>query len=83
MIDRLPSSLVELGSLVATIVLATVLTVVGLVVEAIGVLTVLTGEAALGAWELALGLLLCYAGMYLLGYRRVLPQLRTLLGSEH
>ncbi|MFB6297770.1 MAG: hypothetical protein ABEH56_04545 [Salinirussus sp.] len=50
----------------------------GLVVEQEGLRNLLTGQTTLGGWEAGMGLLLLFAGTYMLGYQELLPRLRAL-----
>ncbi|AGN01563.1 hypothetical protein L593_08090 [Salinarchaeum sp. Harcht-Bsk1] len=64
-------SVVELaGSLLA----AVAFTLAGLFVELQSVLSFAGGEMSTGTWFAVLGMLLLYAGVYLLGYERVVAQ---------
>jgi len=65
-------SLVELLGLALSAVAAGVLTVVGALIENAGVADLLAGQSLFGLWELWMGALALYAGVYLLGYERVL-----------
>lgn len=56
---------------------AVVFSVLGLFAELQGVESLLSGELVLGLWLSAFGLLLLYAGVYLLGYERVAKQLHA------
>lgn len=73
MVDVPTDSFVELLELVLVAVGSGALALGGLVVELAAVGDLTTGHAAIGIWELAFGAVLCYAGCYLLGYRRVVP----------
>lgn len=50
-------------------------TVIGLIAEFNGILRLLGGDLAAGVWLGFVGLLALYAGVYLLGYERLLTQL--------
>jgi len=63
--------LVSLLELLASLFAAAVLTLVGLLTENAAVADLLAGPSVFGLWELGMGLLLLYAGIYMLGYRRV------------
>ena len=63
--------LVSLLELLALLSAAAVLTLVGLLTENAAVADLLAGPSIFGFWELGMGLLLLYAGVYMLGYRRV------------
>jgi divalent metal cation (Fe/Co/Zn/Cd) transporter len=69
-------SLSELVTTVAAAVGSAVLTVAGLFVEWAGVQNLVTGHAGAGLWEAWIGLLVLYAGLYLLGYRTVWRRVR-------
>ncbi|WP_324756496.1 hypothetical protein [Haloarcula montana] len=64
-------SLVELLGVVISAVAAGVLTVVGALAENAGLADLLAGQSVFGLWELGMGALALYAGIYLLGYKRV------------
>lgn len=51
--------------------------VLGLFTELQGVTSLLSGELVLGLWMSAFGLLLLYAGVYLLGYERVAKRINA------
>lgn len=72
---ELSESMIELLAIALSALGSAALASVGLVLEFVAVGDLATGHAAIGAWELALGALLLYAGCYLLGYRRVLSAL--------
>ena len=52
---------------------AILFTVVGAVVDGNGLRALMAGSTAQGAWELWMGTLAIFVGIYLLGYRTVLP----------
>lgn len=62
------------------IILAVVLTVIGLFSEQMGVVNVNGGDM-LGLWYLYIGALTLYAGVYVLGYERALPHVREQFGD--
>jgi hypothetical protein len=68
------NSIVELA---ASLLAAVAFTLAGLFVELQSVLSFAAGELSTGAWFALLGLLLLYAGIYLLGYERVVAQYVT------
>ena len=49
----------------------------GVLAELWGIQSLLSGEIVLGLWLGGFGVLLLYAGVYLLGYERVLKQVRA------
>ena len=63
--------LVSLLELLASLLAAGVLTLDGLLTENAAVADLLAGPSFFGLWELGMGLLLLYAGVYMLGYKRV------------
>ena len=54
---------------------AVVFTVVGVLVERAGVANLVGGAPGLGAWELFMGALALFVGVYLLGYRTAWPSI--------
>lgn len=70
---ELSESMVELLAVALSALGSAALALVGVAVEFAAFVDLTTGHAGIGAWELALGGLLLYAGCYLLGYRRVEP----------
>lgn len=66
-------SLPELLELVLSALLATAFTAGGTLTEQAALSDLSAGVSTFGLWELYMGLVLLYAGVYLLGYRRVLP----------
>ncbi|MBX0322251.1 hypothetical protein EGH21_04295 [Halomicroarcula sp. F13] len=64
-------SLAELLGLLVSALLAGVLTVVGVLTESAGLSNLLAGQSVFGLWELWMGAVLLYAGLYMLGYKRV------------
>jgi len=63
--------------LVAYAIGAVIFTALGVLAEFNGVLRLVGGDPAAGTWLAFIGLLLLYAGVYLLGYERILTQLRS------
>lgn len=80
--DRANVSAVELLELLATVIGSLVITAIGLSLEVAALANVLAGEVPLGVWEGVLGLLALYAGLYLVGYQRAWPKLRSLQESS-
>lgn len=72
----LGDSMGELLALALTALGSGILAVAGLAIELAAVGNLATGHATVGLWELCVGGMLLYAGVYLLGYRRVVPALR-------
>ena len=68
-------SVVELLGFVLSVLAAGLLTVVGALTESAGLANLLAGQSTLGLWELGMGALALYAGIYLLGYQRVVRRL--------
>ncbi|WP_424002774.1 hypothetical protein ACOZ4I_02710 [Haloarcula salina] len=71
-------TLPELLELVLSVLLATAFTAVGTLTEQAAISDLSGGVSAFGLWELYMGLVLLYAGVYLLGYQRVLPAIGRL-----
>ena len=69
-------SLGELVSLLLATVASGLLTAVGVLTENAGVADLLAGQSVFGLWELGMGALLLYVGVYMLGYREVWLGLR-------
>lgn len=70
-------SLAELLSLLLTAVAAGLLTVVGALTENAGITDLLAEPSVFGVWEVGMGALLLYVGIYMLGYRQVWLGLRS------
>ena len=64
-------SLTELLSLLLRALAAGVLTVVGALTENAGITDLLAGPSVFGLWEVGMGGLLLYAGVYMLGYKQL------------
>lgn len=75
MIDVPTESVGELVSLLTTALLSGALTVVGLLIERAGVHELLVGHTVLGAWELVMGGIPLFVGLYLIGYQRLWQRL--------
>ena len=69
-------SLGELLSLLFRALAAGLVTVVGVLTENAGIGELLAGPSVFGLWEVAMGALLLYVGIYMLGYREVWLGLR-------
>ena len=74
--DALVETMIETGLFVIETVLIGVLTTIGLLSEQIGVSSLTSGET-LGLWYVYVGAISLYAGLYVVGYERVLPRLRA------
>ena len=72
-------SLGELLSLLLRALAAGLLTVVGALTENAGIGDLLAGPSVFGLWEVGMGALLLYVGIYMLGYRQVWLGLRQQL----
>lgn len=57
---------------------AVAFTVVGLLVDRAGLEALLAGAPMQGVWELWMGTLAIFVGLYLLGYRTALPSIARL-----
>ena len=69
-------SLGELVSLLLRALAAALLTVVGALTENAGIADLLAEPSVFGLWEVGMGALLLYVGIYMLGYREVWLGLR-------
>ena len=72
----------ELVAVVLFSIGAGVLAVTGVLAELAGVSNLATGHVALGAWELYMGGLALFVGLYLLGYREVVQRVRRLVAAR-
>ena len=68
-------SLVDVLATLAAVVGSVAFTVVGVLVDRAGLEALLGGAVAQGAWELWMGTLAVFVGVYLLGYRTAVPAL--------
>lgn len=69
-------SLGELLGLVGTAVVSGVVTVAGVLIERAGLAELAAGHSTIGLWEVLVGGLVLYVGLYLLGYQKVWRPLR-------
>ncbi|MFC7019805.1 MULTISPECIES: hypothetical protein [Haloarcula] len=67
----------ELADLLLSLVAAGLLTVVGALTESAGLANLLAGQSMLGLWELWMGAIALYAGVYLLGYKRIVARVTS------
>ncbi len=67
-----------LVELVAYLLLAGVITGIGLVAEINSYLYLTSGETTVALWLAGMGLLCLYAGVYMVGYGKLLPAVRQL-----
>ena len=74
-------SLTELLSLLLRALAAGLLTVVGALTENAGIADLLADPSMFGLWEVGMGALLLYVGIYMLGYREVWLGLRHRLAN--
>jgi len=65
----------DLLSTIISAVGAVVFTIVGVLVEQAGAANLMQGATGLGAWELFMGTLALFVGVYLLGYRTAWPSI--------
>lgn len=61
-------------------VLFAVLTIAGVISEQIGVASVSSGDLV-GLWYVYVGIITLYAGLYLVGYKRLLPRVSGSTGG--
>ncbi len=78
MYDALVESILEAAGLAAETVLFALLTGIGVLSEQIGLADVTSGQT-LGYWYVYVGAIALYAGVYLLGYKRLLSRVRDRL----
>ncbi|MDS0282692.1 hypothetical protein [Haloarcula onubensis] len=74
-------SVVVVPDLLVSLVFAPLLTVVGGVTEQAALATLSGGVSTFGLWELYMGLLLLYAGVYMIGFGKLLPALGSRIGT--
>jgi len=74
-------SLGELVSLLLRALAAALLTVVGALTENAGIADLLAEPSVFGLWEVGMGALLLYVGIYMLGYRQVWLGLRRQMAN--
>lgn len=75
-------SLAELLALLLSALVAGLLTVVGALTESAGLSNLLAGQSVFGLWELWMGAVLLYAGIYMLGYKRVWTGLQQAMAAN-
>ena len=64
--------------LLAYLLLAGVMTAIGLAAELQGYLYLTAGETTVALWLAGMGLLALYAGVYMIGYGKLLPAVQQL-----
>ena len=69
-------SLVDVLALIGAAIGTSVLTIAGVLTEQAGVQNVLAGDVLVGGWELWMGTLALFVGVYLLGYQQFWRRLR-------
>ena len=79
MLGHLSGSLADLAVVLVLLLVSGALVAAGIAVELVASSHLLAGDLYLALWEVAFGLILLYAGAVALGYREVLPRLRTLV----
>jgi hypothetical protein len=67
----------ELADVLLSLVAAGLLTVVGALTESAGLANLLAGQSMLGLWELWMGAIALYAGVYMLGYKRLVARVAS------
>lgn len=72
----LSTHVVEALDPIVTLVVTSVFTVTGALAESAGLQNVLTGHAAIGLWEVWMGGVALFVGLYLLGYNRLYRRYR-------
>lgn len=71
----------ELLALLLSALGSGVFTLGGLLVERAGIADVLAGQSAFGIWEVYMGTLALFVGLYLLGYGTAWPRLRAVVSA--
>jgi len=79
--EQMVEFLVEAAWLVLEGALVVALTVVGFLGERIG-FTSVTGGETIGLWFVYMGTIALYVGLYMIGYRRLLPRIRRHVTGE-
>ncbi|MDS0280818.1 hypothetical protein [Haloarcula onubensis] len=74
-------SLADLLGLLLAAAAGALLTVVGALTENAGIADLLAGQSVFGLWEVGMGALLLYVGVYMLGYRQVWFGLRAAMSE--
>lgn len=77
MVELIGEATAELLAVVLTSFGAAVLTAGGFLIEQAGVHNLLAGQSTLGAWEIGMGAVVIFAGVYLLGYKQAYQRLRS------
>ena len=72
-------SVVVVPELLVSLILSPVLTIAGALIEQAALADLSAGVSTFALWELGMGLLLLYIGIYMLGYRKLLPAVRQQL----
>lgn len=73
--ELVSESFAELVAIVGSALGSVIFTSIGLVVEHSSVQNVVAGHSAVGFWEMYMGAVALFAGLYLLGYRECWPRL--------
>lgn len=73
--ELVSDSFAELVTIVGSALGSVIFTCVGLFVEHSSVQNVVAGHSAVGFWEMYMGGLALFAGLYLFGYRECWPRL--------
>jgi len=72
-------SVVVVPELLVSLILSPVLTIAGALIEQAALADLSAGVSTFALWELGMGLLLLYIGMYKLGYQKLVPAVRQQL----
>lgn len=75
------TGLTALAELLFSVLAAGLLTVGGLLTENAALADLAAGQSLFGLWELGMGLLLLYTGIYMLGYKRAWLGLRETVSA--
>ncbi|UWG46823.1 putative membrane protein [Halanaeroarchaeum sp. HSR-CO] len=74
---HLSSHLLAIFDAFVSLLASGALTVAGLLAEWAGVQNLVAGQAAIGLWEVWMGGVALFVGLYLVGYGRVVPRIRA------
>ncbi|MGZ0747461.1 hypothetical protein [Haloparvum sp. AD34] len=75
--EAVPASAAEIVELVAWALGTGLFSITGLRLEEFALGAVTTGHFVMGAWYLGVGCIALYVGTYLMGYRELLPRIRS------
>lgn len=76
--ELVSASLAEVATALGAGVVSVVVSIVGVLTERAGLQNVAAGHTTVGVWEIGVGLLVLFLGVYLLGYQQCWQRLSTL-----